>query len=182
MIFFCEDCGKKNILKSRQIVGGFAGFRCSACNYPNSYPVAPPRERSPAPHSAPGPANPPEGGLKVLKGINLFPGVIGSFVYDLDTGIGSRAVPEILGERELATFGEILAKNFHAGRHGYPDITESTLVFRKKALIARHIAGKRFIAVMTRTFPMPPKFKGLLDQAVERLGAFAGTPKASFPS
>ena len=37
MIFFCEDCGEKNLLSPSQYKGGKANFKCDACNYKNGY-------------------------------------------------------------------------------------------------------------------------------------------------
>ncbi|MEN8210504.1 MAG: hypothetical protein ABFR31_02215 [Thermodesulfobacteriota bacterium] len=37
MIQFCEDCGKKNFLNSKQLQDGKAVFKCTTCGYNNSY-------------------------------------------------------------------------------------------------------------------------------------------------
>jgi hypothetical protein len=37
MIFFCEDCGEKNLLAPEQFKNGKAIFRCKSCDYLNSY-------------------------------------------------------------------------------------------------------------------------------------------------
>ena len=39
MIQFCEDCGQKNSIDSAQIQENKAVFKCSACNYQNSYRI-----------------------------------------------------------------------------------------------------------------------------------------------
>ncbi|MCP4760684.1 MAG: hypothetical protein GY870_02810 [archaeon] len=39
MIQFCEDCGQKNILDSKQIVEEKAVFQCSVCNYHNCFHI-----------------------------------------------------------------------------------------------------------------------------------------------
>ncbi len=39
MIFFCEDCGTRNVLTDEYIKQGIVTFRCQACNYLNSYPM-----------------------------------------------------------------------------------------------------------------------------------------------
>ena len=49
MIFFCEDCGEKNILTPPQYKNGKAEFRCSSCHYLNSYIFqASPKKNKPA--------------------------------------------------------------------------------------------------------------------------------------
>lgn len=40
MIFFCEDCGGKNVTEPEQIKGGVVTYRCGACNYLNVCPVS----------------------------------------------------------------------------------------------------------------------------------------------
>ena len=45
MIFFCEDCGEKNLLEPAQFKDGKAVFRCDSCNYLNSYVFLAPEEK-----------------------------------------------------------------------------------------------------------------------------------------
>lgn len=45
MIQFCEDCGGKNVLGTDQIHGDRAVFRCSECQYLNSFIMAAPEEK-----------------------------------------------------------------------------------------------------------------------------------------
>lgn len=176
MIFFCEDCGKKNTLEEKQVAGGIAAFRCTSCNYLNSYPV-PLKKGTPIDHQSRLPSETEHGAAGIataaLDEINMFPHVIGSFLYHYDNGIPVNSMPDLLGEKELITIGEILAKNYYAGRAGYPDISEATLVFNKRVVIARNVTGKLFIAVISDTFPMPQEFTELLDRAVERLSGIS---------
>lgn len=172
MIFFCEDCGEKNALGEEQVINGIARFRCCSCNYLNSYPMPLKKGMSISDQSRPLPetGHDPTGiAIEALNEINMFPHVIGSFLFHYDNGIQVNSMPEVLGEKELITLGEILAKNYYAGRSGYPDITEAALVFKKRGIIARNVSGKRFIAVISDAFPMPPEFTKLLDRVVERL-------------
>jgi len=39
MIQFCEDCGEKNFLSSKQLRDGKAVFKCTECGYYNSYNI-----------------------------------------------------------------------------------------------------------------------------------------------
>ena len=41
MIQFCEDCGEKNFLSSKQLRDGKAVFKCTECGYYNSYNLKP---------------------------------------------------------------------------------------------------------------------------------------------
>ena len=45
MIFFCEDCGGKNLLAPTQLKDGKAVFRCDSCDYLNSYSFSTPEEK-----------------------------------------------------------------------------------------------------------------------------------------
>jgi hypothetical protein len=46
MIFFCEDCGEKNLLAPPQFKNGKAVFRCSSCHYQNSYVFQVPQKKT----------------------------------------------------------------------------------------------------------------------------------------
>ncbi|MBF0200691.1 MAG: hypothetical protein HQK66_05155 [Desulfamplus sp.] len=39
LIFFCEECGEKNLVDSDIIKEGRVTFKCAHCNYLNNYPV-----------------------------------------------------------------------------------------------------------------------------------------------
>ena len=47
MIFFCEDCGEKNFLTPKQYENERAVFRCSSCQYQNSYIFRAPEKKIP---------------------------------------------------------------------------------------------------------------------------------------
>lgn len=63
MIQFCEDCGGKNVLSTDQIHGDRAVFRCSECQYLNSFIMS-------APDDSPG--DDPWSWLSSIKGVTEY--------------------------------------------------------------------------------------------------------------
>lgn len=156
MIVFCEDCGSKNQLDPAQIRAGKAMFRCSACDYWNSYQFGPVAQTNrPAMDD-------------FLQEIIGFSQIIGSFVFHVQTGVLNNCMPGTLQNTDLNRLGKILTENYLVCSSQYPDVTDINLVISGKNMITHQIKADTFVILVATSWPLPPaimsRLKALLDR------------------
>ena len=153
MIFFCEDCGEKNILAQTQLKNGKAVFRCTACHYMNSYayPIS-------------------KKNLKKIdqffKDIQASPEIIGSFLFHGKTGLLKNNMPDMLKESDLKVLGKTITNNYLIGCSQYSDINEMTLVIANKNMIVKMIDSNLTLIIVSKTFPLSKNILNKLDRLV----------------
>ncbi len=162
MIFFCEDCGSKNLLKQEHIKSGRAIFRCHDCGYSNNYLLPPRNETSRATLKK-------NAGQKrqsdfFLNKINDLPKVIGSFVYHLDKGVIENKMPESIGEEDLVILAMLLSENYESCNEIYPDIYDAHLFSKDKIVVLRPLREKIFMVVALKNFPFPESLMILMEK------------------
>lgn len=145
MIFFCEDCGKKNILVPEQVKDGKAVFRCEGCHYMNSYAVT--LHQDPGIHAA----------ASVLKGLCPFPEIIGSFLFHREKGILKNYMPPSLKETDLNTLGKLLAENVSVCRSLFPDVNEMAVFISDKTMTLKMINKHLAVIIAGKTYPLPQR-------------------------
>jgi DNA-directed RNA polymerase subunit RPC12/RpoP len=152
MIFFCEDCGKKNILSPTQLENGKAVFRCKACNYWNSYFVKTEEEAD----------------LKraddFLKRLLPFPEIIGSFLFHTTTGVLSNNMPDMLNDSDLDVLGKLLTETVSVGRSQYPDVKEMALILSSKNILIKMINKNLAVIIVSKLFPLSKPLRDQLAQ------------------
>ena len=152
MIFFCEDCGKKNILSPTQLKDGKAVFRCNACNYWNSYSVKtleePDLKRADA----------------VLNRLPPFPEIIGSFLFHTATGVLTNNMPDMLNNSDLDVLGKLLTKMVSAGRSQYPDVKEMALILSSKNITVKMMNKDLAVIIVGKIFPLSKPLRDQLGQ------------------
>ena len=159
MIFFCEDCGKKNILSPAQLKNGTAVFRCKDCNYQNSYSVKGMEEAV----------------LKkagdFFKSLHSFPEIIGSFLFHRKIGVLENNMPDILINIDLEILGNLLTQNILSCRSQYPEVDEMALIMANKHMIVKMMDENSAIIIASKIFPLS---KTIMDQ----LACLRSTDKA----
>lgn len=145
MIFFCEDCGKKNFLDKTELKDGKVLFRCSSCNYQNSYYFKEKQE-------------------KYVKKIDLFfkeikqiDEIIGLFLFNTKRGVLKNNMPVLLEAKDLDLLGKMLVKNYLICLSLYTDINEMTVFISDKTMVVRQINNNLFILLATKKFPLSQK-------------------------
>jgi len=152
MIVFCEDCGSKNQLDPAQLKAGKAIFRCSSCNYLNSYQFLPVPETK-------------------ISAMDLFcqeiaacPEIIGAFIFHSQKGVLNTHMPGNVKKADLNILGKILAENYLTCSSEYTDVTAMTLVLPGKNMITRQIKTDTFMILAARDCPLPPAIMTRLDR------------------
>jgi DNA-directed RNA polymerase subunit RPC12/RpoP len=142
MIFFCEDCGEKNLLGPAQVRERKAVFRCTVCGYPNSYPVkAVKKNYSGKPDT-------------FFQGLKAFPEIIGSFLFHCKNGVLINQMPGILKENDLDTLGKILTESYLTCRTLYQDVTEMAFIISGKNITVKMIDNNMAVIIASRTLPL----------------------------
>jgi hypothetical protein len=149
MIFFCEDCGKKNILSPTQLKNGKAVFRCNICNYWNSYSVKPVEDPD------------RKKADDFLERVTPFPEIIGSFLFHTKTGVLTNNMPDMLTQNDLEVLGKLLAETVSVSRSQYPDVKEMALILSSKNIIVKMIGTDLAVILVGKPFPLS---KPLRDQ------------------
>lgn len=165
MIFFCEDCGEKNILSPTQLKDGKAVFRCKSCRYLNSYRTQPAE-------------NPylkkTDDDLNLLR---RFPEIIGSFLFHRETGVLKNNMPGILKKNDLDILGKILTQNYWVCHAQYPDVHEMALIISNKNIMVKMIDRNLALIIACKIFPLSKNCMDQLDRMVDRLGLTVTTQK-----
>jgi hypothetical protein len=130
MIYFCEDCGEKNVLEPNQIKEGKAVFICCICDYSNSYLIETTKKVSFVKKES------------LLLEIESFPELIGSFLFHVKSGVLKSNMPDLLKKSDLEVLGKILIKNYMLCNDQYHDINEIALIITNKNII---ISRSKFI-------------------------------------
>lgn len=152
MIFFCEDCGEKNVLERENLHQGKARFRCSSCRYLNSYAVFSSLESTEF----------------LLKEIQSDPDIIGCFLYHERTCALVNHMPGILKEADLENMGHYLSQSYLAAVSGYPDIRNLTITISDKHITILRIEPHLFIFVVSNSLPLPNRVQVMLISAYKR--------------
>lgn len=154
MILFCEDCGEKNVLETKQVKEGKAIFICRICDYSNSYRIETTKKTFPKRAMA---------GKKelLLLEIEPFPDLIGSFFFHVKTGVIKSNMPDLLKKSDLEILGKVLVKNYRLSINQYHDINEITLTIANKNMILKKVNSDLFYIMACKTFPLS---KDLLDK------------------
>jgi DNA-directed RNA polymerase subunit RPC12/RpoP len=146
MIYFCEDCGEKNILTSTQLEDDKAVFRCTECSYMNSYSTKPPEK------SCVTKAN------KFAEEIRQSPQIIGSFLFEKKSGVLKNNMPDSLEQKEINRLGKILTQNYLDCHSHYGDILDMTLAMEGKNMVVKKIDPGMtpgiFIVLVCKTLPL----------------------------
>ncbi|SDT95534.1 hypothetical protein [Desulfobacula phenolica] len=157
MIFFCEDCGEKNILSPTQLKDGNAVFRCKYCRYLNSYRTKPAKK----PY------------LKQIDDdLNLhrrFPEIIGFFLFHRKTGVLKNNMPGILKKTDLDILGKILTKSYWVCHAQYQDVHEMVLIISNRNLMVKMIDRNLALIIACKSFPLSKNSMDQLDQFVGRM-------------
>lgn len=159
MIFFCEDCGKKNDLPPAHLKQGKAVFRCKACNYSNSYRITPPKE------------SPPKKADSFFTDIKLFPEIIGSFLFHKKKGLLNNNMPDILKKNDLVILGKLLTDTLYECCVEYPDVEEMTLKISNKFMLVKMIDLNLAVIIAGRSSPLP-------QNIIDRLALFVSDQQA----
>lgn len=152
MIFFCEDCGEKNDLEKENLHQGKVLFRCSSCQYSNSYAVFSTLESTDL----------------LLKKIQSDPDIIGCFLYHERTSALINHMPGVLKENDLENMGHYLAQSYLAAVSRYPDIRNLTITISDKHITILTIEPHLFLFVVSNSLPLPKAVQVLLISACKR--------------
>lgn len=154
MIFFCEDCGEKNILTPQQVRNGKAVFTCKVCQYMNSYAFGTDKKLSLKKENA------------FFKAIQPFPEITGSFLFHRRTGVLKNHMPVILQETDLKILGKILLENFWTCSSLYPDVDEMALILSGKSIVVKMIDNNLAVIITSKTFPLSKRITDQLNLLV----------------
>lgn len=152
MIFFCEDCGKKNDLGKANFKNGKAVFRCDSCHYLNSYTLSEDLTKNDI----------------LLKKIVSYPIIIGAFLYQRKNRVIANHMPEILHKDDLEMLGSYLTRSYLNAQSLYSDIDEVMITISDKHIIIQKIAPDLFIFIVSTTLPLPDPLQELLASAVKK--------------
>ncbi len=151
MIYFCEDCGSKNVFTTAPLKNGKAVFRCTSCQYFNSYQIK------------------PNQGISLDKADRFFmetreaPDIIGVFLFHKKNGVLKNSMPNSLKENDLMVLGKVLVNSYQSCQSHYRDVNAITLVISDKNIIARQIHSELFIILACRTPWLPERIKDRLN-------------------
>ncbi|CCK80567.1 hypothetical protein [Desulfobacula toluolica] len=157
MIFFCEDCGEKNILSPTQLKDGQAVFRCKYCSYLNSY-----RTKSAGKVYS----------KQIDEDLNLFgnlPEIIGFFFFHRKTGVLKNNMPGILKKTDLDILGKILTNSYWVCHAQYQDVHEMVLIISNKNMIVKIIDSNLAFIIACKIFPLSKNSMDLLNRLVDQL-------------
>lgn len=85
---------------------------------------------------------------QILNELKSVPGVIGAFVFHTQTGVKSKALPEIFRETKLVKMGKSLVKIYAAGCMGVSELSELSLFYEESIVIVRRISTREFLIVL----------------------------------
>lgn len=151
MIYFCEDCGAKNILKHSPMKKGKAVFRCDACGYMNAYAFQMPGKKQ---------SNKID---RFFKEIEPAPEIIGSFLFHRKQGILKNNMPDMLTESDLSGLAEKLMDTYLTGCSLYRDIHTLTLVIADKNMIVKLINPTLVLIIASRTLAVSKNVSDRID-------------------
>ncbi len=143
MILFCEDCGKKNLLKSIRFTAGKPTFRCTSCGYLNLY------------HFKPKETLLLEQADCFFKEAKAFPEILGSFLFHGKLGVLKHHTPEILETETLEFMGKTLVKSYAACQSGIGDVEEMVLALADKNMILKFLGENFFMILLCKTISLP---------------------------
>ncbi|WP_300463898.1 hypothetical protein [Desulfobacula sp.] len=139
-------------MSSEQLKDGKVVFRCSTCNYWNSYSVktvkAPDLKRADA----------------FLKTRLHFPEIIGFFLFHTATGVLTNNMPDMLNNSDLEVLGNLLIKTVSIGRSQYPDVKEISLILSSKNITVKMINKDLAVIIVGKTFPLSKPLRDQLDR------------------
>jgi hypothetical protein len=166
VIFFCEECGRKQTLGPGGIREGIVRFTCAQCGFSNAYPV-PGQRRSPEPDPRNGENRTPERQMsprarRLLEALHASGEVLGVFL--IRTGrqvrVSADSVPGFEA-REIRNLGELVAECHGLGRDALGDVDELTVGLDDSLVLCRNVADRLYLAVITRGDPLSPALRGL---------------------
>jgi len=151
MILFCEDCGDRNSIGPYQVTDQNAVFRCSSCNYLNTIVL--------------GDSNKTEPQLEdLVETINSTPGIVGFFLFHIESGLFYNHMPKVLLPEDLEIIGKILISNYKICSFQFPDITRQVLVIEGKNLVMQMINDTCGLILACKAFPLTVPIDKMLNQ------------------
>jgi len=163
-MFFCEDCGAKNLLKEGATAGETIQVRCQACQYLNTITIPGPERVAPAERSREADDLSP-----IVKPFLLFPGVQGCYVYRATNHQVVHVLALNARTEVLLELGAMIAANFSIGSTCFPDVHEQVIAFKNKLILSRRIAGSLYLILIASPLPTSPEFMMALNLAVSKL-------------
>lgn len=161
-MWFCEDCGAKNLLQEGIAGGKTIQVRCQACNYLNTISV--PATIAPADRSQAQDAI-----ARIVSPFLLFEGVAGCYLYQafdhqVVYALALQARAEVLLE-----LGAMTAANFASASACYPDAYEQMIAIANRVVLSRRVAGSLFLILIASPLPDSSEFQMALNLAVSKL-------------
>lgn len=140
MIGFCEDCGAKNHVQEESVVKGVVSFRCSACGYPNAYPLA---------------VN-PEIPRQLSGIIQPCPEIMAAFLFREGTRPVIIRLPDSLAPSDMAPLGLHLTRSLIAVSTLFPDVREQRVCIADKHLTVLRAGEAGFCCLISADPELPP--------------------------
>ncbi len=163
-MFFCEDCGAKNLLEEGAPAGETIRVRCQACQYLNTVTIPRPERVVLVERSREADDISP-----IVRPFLLFPGVQGCYVYNAT----NQQVVHVLALKArtevLLDLGAMIAANFSIGRTCFPDVHEQVISIANSLVLSRRIAGSLYLVLIASPLPASPEFMMALNLAVSKL-------------
>jgi len=177
LIFFCEDCGEKNILKEKNIKDKNIEFICSVCKYNNCYTLPENYSQNIRKNNKNFDQDFLDKQIKdLLQQIKNFPQIIDIFVFhrngtilnnnclkSSDTTDYERLKTfnseDLHIKQELTKIGKSLIKNYLFAQACFSDLNEVILSYNNKTIFFEKINKDLFIAVISKQFLLPVEFK-----------------------
>lgn len=161
-MFFCEDCGAKNLLKEGIAGGKSVQVRCQTCQYLNTIVVP----ENVAPVQRPR----TEGGIEaIVRPFLLFPGVQGCYLYQADSHQLLHVHSLMARPEVLLGLGAMIAANFSIGSPAFPDLQEQVIAIEERRVLGRRIAGALYLIVFASPLPASAEFLMALNLAISKL-------------
>lgn len=163
-MFFCEDCGAKNLLTEGAIAGRTIQVRCQACQYLNTITLKGPERSAPV-------ARPPETDAiaPIVRPFLLFPGVQGCYLYQAADHRLVHVLALKTKSEVLLGLGAMIAANFAIGSASYPDLQEQVIAIEDRRVLSRRIAGSLYLILIASPLPASAEFLMALNLAVSKL-------------
>jgi hypothetical protein len=163
-MFFCEDCGAKNLLNEGVIAGKTMQVRCQACQYLNTITISVP-ERVAA-------VDKPQGAdaiASIVRPFLLFPGVQGCYVYQATNHQVVHVLALQARTEVLLELGAMMAANFVVASASFPDIQEQVIAIDNRRVLGRRVAGALYLILIASPLPASAEFLMALNLAVSKL-------------
>lgn len=153
MIFFCEECGRRNETGPMAIVLGRAVFTCTACGYKNNYLLPNRQPSAPAPDAD-----------IFFKAVDQDNRIVGVFIYTIRQGITHARMPNLLKPEDVHSLGWRLARGFDKGAAAMPDIQVLTVLIADKYFFVARRTNGQYLVLVTVTPSLPAPYSRLFHQ------------------